>query len=666
MAGEKSIAQGLSSLGLLSVAVGLLVLMLVGTRTVSNTDFYTHLATSHGISESGLGGEDALSFTTAGKSWVKATWLYDKLMAGLYGMGGAGLATVAHLLAVLVAYVLLIPTARRWANGNAIGFALLITAWLLAARFEPRSTVFALLFPAIFIHVLQERMDGPAWVPFAILLPTQVLWANMHTSFLMGPIIVLVFGVEAYLRTKKKTRIATLVRMGALGAGCLLLSMANPVGPKLFSYVFAGWSESLFSVTQFWGSSFIDEFVGRKAFPLFYLVMGIGACGLIFYRDRLPPAITILALFGAFVALYRYQEAIELFTILLFPFLCLCFQSIGNALSRVIQGRGTSASRAIEMATCGLAVLLGLGTAGVFASNSYFVKAGNASAFGLGANDEVIPAKALELLKREGFPDQLLNFPMDGCYIALNTDKQVLIDQRARLHTREGCEHLMSGLPRLNKEDVEIVYGQHKAQAVVVNSLAPNAEVLAARLLSSRNWKPAYFDGTTLVLLLNTEENQALLGDDELKTRGLALIEKARQDYHQRLGGMVAAPLPARLIGAASMLMVFNRYAEAYELYELLKAGAPTMHTPHREQGFCKIQEGEYQDAIRHLLAAKKRAANDVRTWQMLGVAYEKSGEQDKADQAYARAKELRGGDKDAESEADPQADPAPAGPPGE
>ncbi|MFT5497012.1 MAG: tetratricopeptide (TPR) repeat protein [Kiritimatiellia bacterium] len=662
MAAEKTEAQGLSSLGLLAVAIGLLTLLVVGVRTVSNTDFYTHLATSHGIANVGIGGEDTMSFTTAGKPWIKATWMYDKLMGSLYAMGGGGLATIAHMLSILVAFVLLIPVARRWASGNAIGIALVVCAWLLAARFEPRSALFALVFPAIFVNVLQERMNGPTWLPFAILLPVQILWANMHTSFLMGPIIVVVFGVEAYFRTKKKKLGATLGILGALAVGCLLVSMANPVGPKLYGYVLAGWSESLFSASQFWGSPFIDEFVGQKVFPLFYLVMGIGACGLIFYRERLPLGITIIALFGAFIALYRYQEAIELFTILLFPFLCLCCQSIGNAAARAIQGTGNTAAKPLEMAACGLAVILGIGTVSAFASNSYFVKSGNASAFGLGTNKDIIPAEALELLQRAEFPSRMLNLPIDGCFIEMNTDKQVLIDQRARLHTREGHEKIMSGLLGLNKEDADVVYGHYNATAVVINSLAPNAEVVAARLLATRNWRPAYFDGTTLVLLLNTPENQTLLGDEELKSRGLALIENARQDYHKNLGGMKAAPLPARLIGAASMLMVFNRYAEAYELYELLKAGADAMHTPHREQGICKIQEGEYQDAIRHLLAAKKRADKDVRTWQMLGVAYEKSGEEDKAKQAYAMAKELSGStgdaDEDAEAEEKPVAKP--------
>ena len=641
-----------SALGLIALVVGLLVLLAMGVRTISNTDFYTHLATGKAISAAGIGAGDTLSYVTEGQDWMKPNWLYERIMSTF---GASAMATILHVIAVVAAFVLLIPVTRRWSSATSIGMALVVTSWLLAARFEPRAVLFSLIFPAIFVHILEKKKVATTWLPFAVLLPVQILWANIHTNFLIGPVIVIIYIVEANFRGKSKDRKARMTRLGALAAACLVVPVLNPNFVGLYGYVTEGWGNSLFSSSQFWVSPVVDEFGGRSNFPIIYVILIVGACGLVFYKEKLPLAATLLALVGAIiiVVIRRYQEGIELFTILLFPFLCLSLQSIGTFLKQQV---GDAGAKFLPTLGVVLTVVLGVGTLASLVSNSYYIKTGSLSAFGLGANDDLIPAEAMEIINGPDFPERFLNLPMDGMFMALKSDgKKVFIDQRARLYGRDALEQAMKGMMAADPEATQEVYEKWQPEAIVINTCAPNAEQITLRVLSASNWKPAYFDGTTLILAADSGAGKKLLENTDLQTRGLEIFEKARVSYQESLGSMVAAPLPARLIGGASMLMIFKQYDEAYNIYELLKAGAPTMHKPYLQQGICKLNQDDPENALRSLLKAKEIVSEDPTIWQWLSIAYEKNGDETNAKLALENAKNLGLGN-DESTDADEEA----------
>lgn len=629
-----------SGINLIALILGLIVITAMGFRTISNVDFYTHLATGKAIATAGVGSADTLSFTIEGKEWVKPNWLYDRIMS-LFG--ASAVTTIVHLLAVVGAFVLLVPVVRKWSCGIAIGTALIVTAWLLAPRFEPRATLFALIFPALFVHVL-EKKKLPNWMPFAILVPAQILWANVHTSFLMGPIIIALYIVEANFRGKVKDRKARITRLAALAGACLVAPIINPNLVGLYGYVTAGWQDSMFSSSQFWVSPILDEFLGRSNFPVINVILAVGACGLVFYREKLPLAATLLALVGAIIIVVfrRYEEGIELFTILLFPFLCLSLQSIANFLVQQGQNMGKGVVKMLPLAGFALAVILGVVTLISVVSNSYYIKTGSLSKFGLGANKDIVSSEAMEIINGPDFPERFLNLPVDGSFIAYETDnKKVFVDQRARLYGRDTLQQCMKGLVAADAESAQVVYDKWQPEAIVINTCAPNAEEIALRVMSASNWSPAYFDGTTLIVAAKTGSGSKLLDNKDVQMRGLEIFETARKSYKDALGSMVAAPLPARLIGGASMLMIFKQYKEAAAIYELLAAGAPTMHTPLIKQGICNLQMDKPEEAIRYLLKATEMAPEDATGYQWLSLAYEKNDMPEQAKVAKAKAEAL-------------------------
>ncbi|MDD3275915.1 MAG: hypothetical protein PHP93_02575, partial [Kiritimatiellales bacterium] len=108
------------SLGVILVVFGLFLLALTGIRTISSPDIFTHIALGQAHSVKA----DTLAYTMAGKQWINLNPLYNSLVALLWSLGGAGLVTLVHVLAVTAAFVLMLNFGRKWGGSLSQGLAL--------------------------------------------------------------------------------------------------------------------------------------------------------------------------------------------------------------------------------------------------------------------------------------------------------------------------------------------------------------------------------------------------------------------------------------------------------------------------------------------------------------------------------------------------------------
>ena len=219
-------------LACLLCVLALVVLALTGVRTISSGSVFSHLSVGRWIAENGVPRADALSFTAAGTPWISTTWLYDRLLAAFWGGDRAGLVTILHVLLVAGAFMILLPVARRWAGSAAVAVALVLSTWLIAPRFIVGPYAAGLLLGAVYVGLLAS--ERPSWVPWAVLLPLQVLWTNLHGSFLLGPAIIAIFAVEAAVRERSAGTLATeagrsrVAALGCLALAAVFASLINP------------------------------------------------------------------------------------------------------------------------------------------------------------------------------------------------------------------------------------------------------------------------------------------------------------------------------------------------------------------------------------------------------------------------------------------------------
>ncbi len=624
----------------------------VGLRTVSNTDFWMQTAIGRAVLDAGPFATDTLTHIGEGKPYVKAGWLYGVIMFLAQNAGG-GVVTFLHLAAVATAFWLLARQALRQSGPVAVSFALLLCLWLIAPRLDARPAVFALIFPAAMIAILTAQPRGTATLVKLVIL--QILWVNTHTTFLAGPVIALAFAAEAFGGGSRHSTLAKSDAPGLLlGASAMLgASLLNPSFHHIFTHLlqpdaWAGMPDAAAGIAQSWTQPFItpfaNDFTHKGSATLINMVMLLAAGGLVFYRDALPYARTVLAVVAAVLAMKFYMASIELFTVLIFPLLALSAGCMGTFCTGLTRGNPAQAGR-LGLAAAGALGLLAVITTIRFLTNSYYIERGIPARFGLGFNREIVPAEAMEVINRPDFPANFIHLPADGGYLAthLTAGRKAFLDSRQALHAGAYAD-LIDALVGTDKEKAEAankrMFGNWQPGAAVINTTLPYAQDALARLLASGMFKPAYFDGTTAILLVPTRENIPLLTDKSVQERGLKIIEDAKNRYRQALGGL-PAPLPARLLGAANAFVVLNRPLEAQSVLAPLCAGNPGLYSGRLNLAMVQRALKNNEEALGTLSEAITLEPADPKPHLIRAEVLKAMGREKDAEDAAAEARRL-------------------------
>ncbi len=619
------------------IVLGLVVVAVLGIRTISNSDFWMHLALGRRIAENGLQKTDEITFTVSGTPWVNASWLYDRVLFLLWRLGSAPLVILAHVAAAVLAFALLIPTARKWAGGISILLALLLSAWLLAARFTVAPHIAALLLAAIFVRLLSEPRKP--WAPWAVLLPLQALWANTHISFFLGPLICAVFAFQYRARARSGEGGASnrFTQTLWLAAAALLAGLANPYGLKLYAQGLANVTDGAFKFVQDWISPFSAQFPG-SVFPkhITTVALVVGAGGLVSEKRNLPVGLTTLAVFSAFLIIL-FPRNIEWLALLGFPFFALSLNSIGMLFENGIRAAAKSQNRLSARSVAGgAAVALALLSLSAVVSNASYLNAGSVSVFGLGVEYGLFPREAARVIARPDFPARAVNLAQDGGFLAWEQPaRRIFADSRANLYGAEFYNALnkcLVGEENAWKDLIE----KWSADAVIMNCAVPFGANAVRGLLCDPGWALVYFDGTTALLVRALFENRALIRDAEIQRAGLRLIEEERRRVLESPRCVVSP----RLIGAGEMFLALGRYAEAESVCRAVADGAPMMGRAWINLGIAQTEQGKEEalDTLRH---ACQIAPREVLAWISLHRAASRDGREDEARTAIERAKRV-------------------------
>lgn len=652
------------------IGLGFLVLLLPGLRTISHSDFWMHLASGR----VGFVRVDRLSQMSAGEGWINTHWLYDWFLSIVWAGGGAVGVTFLHLLAVGVAFYLFARMMRSQASDGAVAIALCVAGWLLAPQFMARPGIFSFIFAAAFLCVLSRWVFG--WKVFAVLLPLQVLWTNMHVSFLWGPMIALLFALQAYFEQPAGEReiAPALPRLGLM-VSLLLVTLINPYGVRLYGGIEVALAGAM---SRDWISPVSTLFASRMAGGAVTVALILGAAGLLTCKQRLPLAITSIAVLSAFLAVRTLSSGIHWFALFSFPFLVISAQSIGDLVGR----RGESAALSLWGGRGVAATVIGVSLISLvaLASNGYYLSTGSFSTFGLGVNKAPTPYAALSILQHEEFPERWVNLPMDGGFLAYTLpQQQSYVDGRVELHGQAALDQLVAALTRQSDAWNQLLV-EADPEAIVINNLW-NQAAMAVRAISSQpDWSPLYFDGVTTILIRDISRYPELAEQrDAIWRAGQLVLEDSRQELRQQLGGFRRPPLSAAMLGAAPMFMMNNQFQQAAACYGMIRAQAPSMNLAGLRLGICHrnlgnhdaaVQEltraldhisrespewlsahlnlgisqlalGESAAAIRHFRVVNQMAPDQVWGWLYLGRAYEQTGQSIDARQAIERARSL-------------------------
>ena len=165
-----------------------------------DTDLWWHLANGRYILAHGVPSQDVYSHTAIGHVWVVHEWLSDVGFYVLYQLGGLRILVLLTAAAVTAAMVLIYRSLRHGGLGNntAVGLAMVLFIASVPS-FGARPQVINFLLTAILVAILLTYRRQPSrriwW-----LLPGFVLWANLHSGYLVGVGLLAVFALGEALQ----------------------------------------------------------------------------------------------------------------------------------------------------------------------------------------------------------------------------------------------------------------------------------------------------------------------------------------------------------------------------------------------------------------------------------------------------------------------------------
>jgi hypothetical protein len=178
----------------------------------------------------GIPATETWTYTAPGAAWLDQQWGAQVLMAAVYRLAGwTGLVLLrASLIGVAFGLVYVIASRRGVASRRAA--LLTLAAFTVAAvALALRPQLFGMVCFSLTLLLVSERARHPRWlwlVPVVV-----VVWANLHGSFFLGPLVVGLAWLEDVHERVPGARRTLLVSLVAAVAACV-----TPFGPLVWVY----------------------------------------------------------------------------------------------------------------------------------------------------------------------------------------------------------------------------------------------------------------------------------------------------------------------------------------------------------------------------------------------------------------------------------------------
>ncbi len=264
--------------------------------SLSTVDLAYHVRAGAEILDLGaIPSVDTWTFTASGSSWFDQQWAGQVLLAGVHRVAGwTGLAILRSVMVGVIFTCLFLACRRR-------GLDLRRSAWLtigafvvVAAALALRPQLLGMVLFAVTILLVADRDHHPGrlWaIPLIVLV-----WANVHGSFFLGPVLLGLAWLEDVHRGVARAR--RLVLIGLLTGAAALI---NPFG-------FDAWRYAVGLSTNGFVTSRITEWqpTSLRSGPGILFFGSLAAVVLVIARRGTRVALPTLVWIGVFAVIGTY------------------------------------------------------------------------------------------------------------------------------------------------------------------------------------------------------------------------------------------------------------------------------------------------------------------------------------------------------------------------
>lgn len=628
--------------GLTAARAALAALVVASTLTpITNNDLFLHLRTGAIVLATGsVPHTDDYSALAHGRPFVAHEWLSGVIFRLVESAGGShgfdALILLKVGMALLTAALLLRVAGQLGADPAVATGCTAFVMLLAAARFLERPHIFSYALLAGFLLILARRRarriagrpGGGLW-----LLPVlEILWANLHGSFLVGPVIVgLAAAAEAGEgligdAAHRPARRAEALRLALTAAALVAAALVNPYGVALLRFPFAltgsAFMGQVYEWLPPWSEGFRTTYMAR--YYVLWAAAGAVAHGLVLARARrdgpgraglLPPL-----LFGAFFVLsLRMNRNVTDFALATCPGVAAALASLGwrtggSGGSAPSGGSGPAGGAGERVVTALVAVSL-FAIAAWLAVTGYPYSASTRRTFGLGLGPG-IPTAAADYVERNGIRGNAFNTYSAGAYLVYRFHPAVRVgmDSRNDVYGEELWEEYTRALG--STQDLAPLLARIDATFLFIEWAQPRVPATAATAAAIRElspaWRPVYFDDTAVVYLQVGGAYTDLAARDGYAVLEPALFLPATWSAAEAGAALSEADRAIAASGGAFIarvmrieaLSVLGRRAEAGIEEARLVAADPPLYHIHILLGLAHLARGERVEAVARLRRA--------------------------------------------------------------
>lgn len=502
--------------------IGLLCVPLfsgISVKLLADADIGWHIrAGQEAITRHAIPRIDFFTSTMGGKPWFDWEWLSDIAVALLANAGG--LNGVVWLAALVVAITFAWMFRLLIVRGTNFLFALGLVVLALGAsmlHFLARPHVLSWLLTLAFYWILDstERSKDASQARRLWLLPVlMLLWVNVHGSYLLGLVLVAIFWISALWtrlwpsgapegrEAQKVAARQRMLKLTAAGTGCVVATLLNPWGWKLYPHVLWYLSDSLIfeSMDELHSPNF--HVLAAKCFLLLLLTMLVVlvARGRVIRRSQL-----LVAAFAVYSGLYAARAiptSALLLSMVIGPLVTVARPRVARELAEMeLRQRGHLWAVAAVVLTAAIALHHGR-IAGIPLMNARF-------------DPHHMPVAAVEFIRKSAITEPIFAPDAWGGYLIyeLYPTRHVVLDDRFDLF---GDSFMKSYLRTMGVQRGWQQLLHATAPACIV--LRPD-DALTNALVATREWKTVYSDEVATVLV---PDNAALrMRDTDTRARPL-------------------------------------------------------------------------------------------------------------------------------------------------
>jgi hypothetical protein len=183
----------------------LATVFLLGITPIHDGDVWWHLKTGQFFFQHrSFPDQDPFVFTAGGDRWIIRAWLTEVIFYLVFRLGGLEALTLfkAALFTLAVGILWRLGVAVRCPPAAA-ALVLFLAVLVVRPRLAERPEVFSFVLLAVALSILLRGVGGRA---VYALVPLQVLWANLHSSFFLGLLLPWLFLVDEAARRLRQRR----------------------------------------------------------------------------------------------------------------------------------------------------------------------------------------------------------------------------------------------------------------------------------------------------------------------------------------------------------------------------------------------------------------------------------------------------------------------------